>query len=149
MTALYHYLEASRLAFADRNRYVGDPRYVGVPLPDLLAPGFAATRRCLIGTTAPAPGAPGQPYPPYGDLPARRRTQPAAEAAHQPPRHRRPLGQRRRLHQHDQLLGGTATPCPGYGFLLNNEMTDFDFAPLAAGAATPTYRAGASSRGPA
>ena len=32
-TALFHYLEASRLAYADRNAYVGDPRYVSVPLP--------------------------------------------------------------------------------------------------------------------
>src|SRR6202042_3758838 len=31
-TALFHYLEASRLAYADRNAYVGDPRYVSVPL---------------------------------------------------------------------------------------------------------------------
>ena len=30
--ALFHYLEASRLAFADRNRWVGDPDYVDVPL---------------------------------------------------------------------------------------------------------------------
>jgi len=30
-TALFHYLEVSRLAYADRNAYVGDPRYVGVP----------------------------------------------------------------------------------------------------------------------
>ena len=30
-TALFHYLEASRLSYADRNAYVGDPRYVGVP----------------------------------------------------------------------------------------------------------------------
>ncbi|MBV9001643.1 MAG: gamma-glutamyltransferase, partial [Solirubrobacterales bacterium] len=29
---LHHYLEASRLAFADRNRYIGDPAYVQVPL---------------------------------------------------------------------------------------------------------------------
>ncbi|HET6189302.1 MAG TPA: gamma-glutamyltransferase, partial [Trebonia sp.] len=30
-TALFHYLEASRLSYADRNAYVGDPRYVSVP----------------------------------------------------------------------------------------------------------------------
>ncbi len=47
-TALFHYLEASRLAYADRNAYVGDPRYVSVPLSGLLSPAFAATRRCLI-----------------------------------------------------------------------------------------------------
>ena len=50
VTALFHYLEASRLAYADRNAYVGDPRYVSVPLSGLLDPAFAATRRCLIHT---------------------------------------------------------------------------------------------------
>ncbi len=41
---------------------------------------------------------------------------------------------------------------PGYGFLLNNEMTDFDFAPPSAGAADPNLPAGGkqprSSMGP-
>ena len=46
VAALFHYLEASRLAYADRNAYVGDPRYVSVPLSGLLDPAFAATRRC-------------------------------------------------------------------------------------------------------
>ena len=31
---LHHYLEASALAFADRAKYLGDPRYVDVPLAD-------------------------------------------------------------------------------------------------------------------
>src|ERR1700731_756906 len=47
-TALFHYLEASRLSYADRNAYVGDPRFVSVPVSGLLSPAFAATRRCLI-----------------------------------------------------------------------------------------------------
>jgi gamma-glutamyltranspeptidase/glutathione hydrolase len=42
---------------------------------------------------------------------------------------------------------------PGYGFLLNNEMTDFDFAPPAPGAYDPNLPAGGkqprSSMGPA
>ena len=59
-TALFHYLEASRLAYADRNAYVGDPRYVSVPLYGLLSPAFAATRRCLIHNKAlVSPVAPG------------------------------------------------------------------------------------------
>src|ERR1700744_1033297 len=65
-TALFHYLEGSRLAYADRNAYVGDPRYVSVPLSGLLSPAFAATRRCLIHSQALAsPVAPGNPAPPY------------------------------------------------------------------------------------
>ena len=46
--ALHQYLEASRLAFADRNRYIGDPGYVKVPESTLLSPGFARRRACLI-----------------------------------------------------------------------------------------------------
>ncbi len=38
-TALFHYLEASRLAYADRDAYVGDPRYVGVPVQVAAQPG--------------------------------------------------------------------------------------------------------------
>ena len=47
---------------------------------------------------------------------------------------------------------GGAVTVPGYGFLLNNEMTDFDFAPASAGAADPNLPAGGkqprSSMGP-
>ncbi|MDQ6732146.1 MAG: gamma-glutamyltransferase, partial [Actinomycetota bacterium] len=65
-TALFHYLEASRLAYADRNRYLGDPRYVHVPLGGLLDPRFAALRRCQITSTAlTSPVAPGTPFAPY------------------------------------------------------------------------------------
>lgn len=59
---LHEYLEASRLAFADRNAYVGDPAYVDVPLAELLSDGFAKERACLIGPRAmPHPAAPGTP----------------------------------------------------------------------------------------
>jgi gamma-glutamyltranspeptidase/glutathione hydrolase len=65
--ALFHYLEASRLAFADRNRWVGDPDHVEVPLRGLLSQGFADERRCLIGERANAsPVPPGEPFPPFG-----------------------------------------------------------------------------------
>ena len=61
--ALHRYLEASRLAFADRNAYLGDPDVVDVPLAGLLSKPFAAQRRALIGPTAAAsPVAPGNPY---------------------------------------------------------------------------------------
>ena len=35
--ALHRYLEASRYAFADRGRYLGDPDFVDVPLRCLLS----------------------------------------------------------------------------------------------------------------
>ena len=77
-TALFHYLEASRLAYADRNAYVGDPRYVHVPLHGLLNPAFAATRRCLIGDQrADLAGRPGEPVPALSRL-RRLRRGPAA-----------------------------------------------------------------------
>ena len=64
--ALRRYLEASKLAFADRNRWVGDPAFVSVPLEALLSKDFAGERRCLIGATAlPTPVAPGDVVPPY------------------------------------------------------------------------------------
>jgi gamma-glutamyltranspeptidase/glutathione hydrolase len=46
--ALHHYLEATALAFADRGKYVGDPKKVDVPVKDLLSDEFAAERACNI-----------------------------------------------------------------------------------------------------
>jgi gamma-glutamyltranspeptidase/glutathione hydrolase len=154
-TALFHYLEASRLAYADRNAYVGDPRYENVPLSGLLSPAFAATRRCLIGDkAATSPVAPGNPNPPYTGCSS------SASAA--------PAGQEG-MHTNNivtedkwgnivaytntiNFFGGSGQTVPGYGFLLNNEMTDFDFAPPSAGAYDPNLPAGGkqprSSMGP-
>lgn len=46
--ALHTTVEAIKLAFADRDRYYGDPDYVRVPGAALLAPAYAASRRTLI-----------------------------------------------------------------------------------------------------
>jgi gamma-glutamyltranspeptidase / glutathione hydrolase len=154
-TALFHYLEASRLSYADRNAYVGDPRYVSVPTQQLLSPAFAATRQCLIGSTAlTSPVAPGNPYPPYAACPSQSSTASATNEG---------------LHTNNivtsdkwgdivsytntiNFFGGSGQTVPGYGFLLNDEMTDFDFAPATAGATDPNLPAGGkqprSSMGP-
>jgi gamma-glutamyltranspeptidase/glutathione hydrolase len=48
LRALHLIAEASRLAFADRNRYVADPVFVQVPVAGLLSPAYLAERRKLI-----------------------------------------------------------------------------------------------------
>lgn len=50
------FAEASRLMYADRDRYFGDPAFVPVPVAGLLAPEYIARRAALIGSRAgPAP----------------------------------------------------------------------------------------------
>ncbi|MBO0898744.1 gamma-glutamyltransferase [Cellulomonas sp. zg-ZUI199] len=129
--ALHRYIEASSLAFADRNRYVGDPAFVDVPLEELLSDGFAAERACLIDPTAalPKPIAPGVPDGTYEGCEAG--TDPGVES---------PEGtSTTHLTTADrwgnvvaytltiESTGGNGIVVPGRGFLLNNELTDFSF----------------------
>ena len=46
--AWYLFAEASRLMYADRDRYVGDPAFVDVPTETLLSQDFADARACVI-----------------------------------------------------------------------------------------------------
>ena len=52
-------VEASKLAFADREGYYGDPDFDDVPLDKLLSKEYAAERRALIGETASMEQRPG------------------------------------------------------------------------------------------
>ena len=57
----YHTLiEATKIAFADRNRYIADPAFSKIPVSELLSKDYAAKRRALIdpdkAIDAPAPG---------------------------------------------------------------------------------------------
>ena len=156
--ALFHYLEASRLAYADRNAYVGDPDYVHVPLAGLLNPAFAATRRCLIGNTAlTSPVAAGSPFAPFPSCSATAASQQASSAS--PEAHHTnnivtedKWGDIVAYTNTINFFGGSGQVVPGYGFLLNDELTDFDFAPSSPGAYDPNLPAAGkeprSSMGP-
>jgi gamma-glutamyltranspeptidase/glutathione hydrolase len=54
--------EALKLAFADRERHIGDPRFVDVPLDGLLSPEYARLRRTLLRRDTAWPE-----MPPAGD----------------------------------------------------------------------------------
>jgi gamma-glutamyltranspeptidase/glutathione hydrolase len=135
--AEHRYLESSALAFADRNRYVGanTPRRV---LDKLISDSWAGQRACQINPAKALV----KPVPP-GDITARGCT-PA------------PVGGPTELGQSTTNLtvadrwgnvveytltieqtGGNAMVVPGRGFLLNNEMTDFNFTPTQGTAPDP------------
>jgi gamma-glutamyltranspeptidase/glutathione hydrolase len=50
--AWFQFAQASRLAYADRDRYIGDPAFVDVPIEGLLAPEYLQKRAALIGVQA-------------------------------------------------------------------------------------------------
>jgi gamma-glutamyltranspeptidase / glutathione hydrolase len=138
--ALHHYIEASRLAFADRNRYIGDADYVDVPQRQLLSDRFAAQRACQIDPNAAgtSPVAPGDPFG-SGECTAPGQATPAGlEGTHTnhfvvSDRWGNVVSYTNTIEQ----LGGSGIVVPGRGFLLNNELTDFNFAPTQGTAPDP------------
>jgi gamma-glutamyltranspeptidase/glutathione hydrolase len=158
-TALFHFLEASRLAYADRNAYVGDPQFVNVPLSGLLSPAFAAERRCLIGTTAgTSPVAAGSPFAPFSSGCSSSASGSTSSSASPEAHHTNNIvtedkwGDIVAYTNTINFFGGSGQVVPGYGFLLNDELTDFDFAPASPGVSDPNLPAAAkeprSSMGP-
>lgn len=59
--AWFLFAEASRLMYADRDLYVGDPAFTQVPVKGLLDPAYVASRAKLIGDRAGAPPTAGTP----------------------------------------------------------------------------------------
>ncbi len=131
---LHRYTEASRLAFADRAQHVADPDFVPAPAGDwrsLLAPEYLRTRSQLIGPRAMPQATPGQP----GAAPSAWAPMPAqteygtshisvvdarGRAVAMTTTIEAAFGARRMV---------TTDPARAGGFLLNNQLTDFSFAP--------------------
>ena len=141
--ALFHYLEALKLAFADRGQFVGDTDFVNVPLRGLLSKDFAKTRASLITNTAlPTPVAPGDPFAFNGTGP-RAAYAAAGTSADQHTNHLVVADRQGNVVSYTntiEQLAGSGITLPGRGFLLNNELTDFNFATGTANSVEPNKR---------
>src|SRR5438067_4377152 len=122
--AWYLFAEASRLMYADRDRYVGDPAFVRVPVAGLIDPAYIAQRARLIGATAgPAPsaGVPGgAPVAAYDNT-----LEPTGTS------HfiiRDAAGNVVSMTTTVESIFGTGRMVDG--FFLNNQLTDFSFSPV-------------------
>lgn len=124
---LHLYTEAARLAFADRAQYVADPDFVTAPAGNwlsLLDPAYLKERAALIGTQrmpAAQPGMPGMVRTAFGPM----AEQPEFGTSHISI-----------IDAQGNALAMTTTIEDAFGarqmvkgFLLNNELTDFSFAP--------------------
>ena len=122
--AWFLFAEASRLMYADRDRYIGDPAFVAVPVAGLIEPSYVASRARLIGATAGPPPAAGVP---------------AGAPVTGADRTLEPTGTSHFIVRDGagNVVSMTATVESVFGsgrivdgFFLNNEMTDFAFSPV-------------------
>ncbi|CAN5242563.1 gamma-glutamyltransferase [soil metagenome] len=128
--ALHDYIEASKLSYADRNAYLGDPEYTDVPLEGLLSDDYAAERRSLIRPRAlEAPVLPGDPFPFQDDPSYPLRPSVGVTAEGPSTTHLTVSDAWGTVVSYTftiEQIGGSGMVVPGYGFLLNNELTDFE-----------------------
>jgi gamma-glutamyltranspeptidase/glutathione hydrolase len=124
---LHQYTEASRLAYADRAQYIGDPDFVSAPggnWMSLLDPDYLASRASLIGTQSmksAKAGVPGSLKTSYAPMPE----QPEFGTSHISIVD----GAGRAVAMTTTIEDGFGARQMVAGFLLNNELTDFSFAP--------------------
>jgi gamma-glutamyltranspeptidase/glutathione hydrolase len=121
--AWFLFAEASRLMYADRDKYVGDPAFVRVPVAGLIDPAYVATRARRIGATAGPPPAAGVPA---GAMVAGTdRTLEPTGTSHFIVRDA--AGNVVSMTTTVESIFGTGRMVDG--FFLNNQLTDFSFSP--------------------
>lgn len=142
---LHLYTEASRLAFADRALYVADPDFVQPPggsWMSLLDPAYLAERAALIGAQSMKVAQPGTPGPLKTSL-APMPDQPEYGTSHISivDSQGNALAMTTTI---EDAFGSrqmvTTNAARSGGFLLNNELTDFSFAPTDAQGASIANR---------
>ncbi|MEM6593525.1 MAG: gamma-glutamyltransferase [Pseudomonadota bacterium] len=117
--------DASRLAFADRGRYMADSDYVPVPTEGLVDPAYLAERAKLLDTEAALPEvAPGNPAFDHALLWADDESLELPSTSHISIVDK--MGNALSMTTTIENGFGSRLMAPG-GFLLNNELTDFSF----------------------
>ena len=127
--AMHLFVEAQRLAFADRAAFLADPDFVTVPLPGMIEPRYLATRSKQISmesTIAQADILPGNPK--GADRTLRRL---------RIPDHSKPStahmsildDQGNAVAMTTTVEGPFGSHLMAAGFILNNQLTDFSFEP--------------------
>ena len=117
--------ESERLAYADRDMYIGDPAFVSVPVAGLLDPAYLASRSALISpdTTLPAvepgkpAGAPQRTRAPFKDDPGTTDLAVADAAGNV-------------VEVTNSINGYFGSGVMVDGMFLNNTLPDFDAAPV-------------------
>ena len=138
------FTQANRLAFADRNEYIGDPGFVCVPVEGLLDRDYLAERSALIDPKKDL-GTVGPGSPPDRD-------QCFTYAPQRTPQ-RHGTSHLSVVDDHGEVVSMTTTIESGFGamitasgFLLNNELTDFSLEPMRDG--RPVANAPAAGKRP-
>lgn len=122
--AWHLFAESSRLAYADRDAYLGDPDFVNVPVAGLLAPDYIARRSRLISPRMTMPSV--EPGAPAG-APARKRAEMQPEHGTSSLTAVDRWGNIAEATVTIESVFGSGTDTNG--IFLNNQLTDFDFIP--------------------
>lgn len=137
--------EATRLAFADRARYMGDEDFVRIPKTGLLDKRYLDQRRTLLKLeTANRQVQAGDPTQfdsaavPTSFAPSLQPQMDGRETSHLVVADRD--GNIVSFTNTIESAYGTGILVPGWGFLLNNELTDFDFRPGGPNEVAPNKR---------
>lgn len=124
--AIHLFAQANRLAFADRNRYVADSDFVDVPVDGLLDRDYLAKRAKMIGQHDMGEAVPGKPPGSQADEGSDERVKDSG-TSHIAIVDR--YGNALSMTTSVEGSFGNGVMVPGRGFLLNNQLTDFSFAP--------------------
>ena len=123
--AVHLFTQAGRLAFADRNKFVGDTDFITVPVEGMLDKDYLATRAALITDMDMGTADPGEPpgdFDPNAPDPSAKNSGTSHVSI---------------VDKYGNALSMTTTIESSFGngvmvngFLLNNELTDFSFQPF-------------------